>query len=234
MTTTNTPAGQNTPASASAVTTPAAITDRICSAGLVAILRARSAQQFPAICDALMGAGVCVIEITLTTPGALESITSLAAHYGDGAVIGAGTVITADQAEAAIEAGATFLVSPTASPDVIATARIAGIAAYPGALTPTEILTAFRSGAPAVKLFPASAVSPRFITDLHGPCPEIPIMPTGGIEIGDIATWLHAGAAAVGLGSPLIGAATTTGVDKDLTDRARRAVAAVHDARSAR
>lgn len=207
-------------------------TAEISRAGLVAILRASSAKHFGAITDALVNAGIRAIEITLTTPEALASIAILTASYGDDAIIGAGTVMTADEAEACIEAGASFLVSPTASPDVIATARIAGIAAYPGALTPTEIVTAFRSGAPAVKLFPASAVSPRFITDLHGPCPEIPIMPTGGIAIEGIGTWLRAGAAAVGLGTPLIGAATREGVDRDLNERARRAVAAVQESRA--
>ena len=149
-------------------------------------------------------------------------------------MIGAGTVVTADQAEACIAAGAAFVVSPTASPDVTATARIAGVAAFPGALTPTEILAAHQGGAAAVKLFPASAVSPRFITDLHGPFPEIQIMPTGGIGIDNITGWLHAGAAAVGLGSPLIGAAAVDGVDRGLVDRARRAVAAVAAARTGR
>jgi 2-dehydro-3-deoxyphosphogluconate aldolase/(4S)-4-hydroxy-2-oxoglutarate aldolase len=190
-----------TPASPQETTDTTAATTSVI-AGLVAILRARSARHFPAITETLIEAGVRVIEVTLTASDAVAAITGLTQRFGAAAVIGAGTVMTADQAEACIDAGAAFLVSPAASPDVMAAARTAGIAAYPGALTPTEIITAYNAGAPAVKLFPASAVSPRFVTDLHGPCPEIAIMPTGGIAIGDIGTWLRAGAAAVGVGTP--------------------------------
>lgn len=230
-----------TPTNAESATGPPGATDSaavttaaVISAGLVAILRARSAEHFPAIAETLIDVGVRVIEVTLTAPDALTTITALTANLGDAAIVGAGTVMTADQAEACVDAGAAFVASPTASPDVIAAARIAGIAAYPGALTPTEIVTAHRFGAPMVKLFPASAVPPRFITDLHGPCPEIPIMPTGGIAIDDITTWLRAGAAVVGLGTPLIGAATADGADRALAERARRALAAVQESRGRR
>jgi 2-dehydro-3-deoxyphosphogluconate aldolase/(4S)-4-hydroxy-2-oxoglutarate aldolase len=206
-------------------------TAQIIAAGLVAVLRAPSAKHFDAISDVLLDAGVRIIEVTLTATDALEAITRLSERFGAAALVGAGTVMTADQAEACFDAGAAFVVSPTASPDVIAAARIAGIAAYPGALTPTEIVTAYRAGAPAVKLFPASSVSPRFIKDLHGPCPQIPIMPSGGIGIEEVPAWIHAGAAAVGLGSPLIGRAAAEGPDAALAKRARRAVAAVTAAR---
>ena len=220
------------PASQQQTTDTAASTTRLVGdAGLVAILRARSARHFPAVTQILVDAGVRVIEVTLTATDAVSAITGLTRRFGAAAVIGAGTVMTADQAEACIDAGAAFLVSPAASPDVMAAARNAGIAAYPGALTPTEIINAYNSGAPAVKLFPASAVSPRFITDLHGPCPDIPIMPTGGIVIGDITTWLRAGAAAVGVGTPLIGSAASDGPDRSLAERAGRAMAAVQEAR---
>src|SRR5689334_6741224 len=169
--------------------TPSA-TDRVAEAGLVAILRAPAAKQFLAVADALVASGVGAIEVTLTAPDALEALSKIVAEFGSTAVVGAGTVLTADHAEACIDAGAAFLVSPVAAPDVVAAARIAGVAAYPAGLTPTEIVTAFRSGATAVKLFPASAVGPRFITDLHGPFPELPIIPTGGIAIDQIPVWL--------------------------------------------
>jgi 2-dehydro-3-deoxyphosphogluconate aldolase / (4S)-4-hydroxy-2-oxoglutarate aldolase len=211
--------------------TAAAVTSALADAGLVAILRAGSAAHFPAIADTLVGAGVRVIEVTLTTPGALDAMHALTERLGGDAIVGAGTVMTADQAEACVGAGAAFLVSPVVAPDVIATGRIADIAVYPGALTPTEVVSAHRAGASAVKLFPASAVAPRYIADLHGPCPGIPIMPTGGIALGDIGTWLRAGAAAVGLGTPLIGTATADGADRGLAERARRAMAAVAEAR---
>ncbi|WP_225625861.1 bifunctional 4-hydroxy-2-oxoglutarate aldolase/2-dehydro-3-deoxy-phosphogluconate aldolase [Streptomyces werraensis] len=208
------------------------VTETITDSGLIAILRAPTAENFPALTDALVKAGVRAIEVTLTTQGALPCLSTLSAAYGDDVVIGAGTVMTADQAEACIEAGASFLVSPVASPDVAATARIAGVAAYPGALTPTEIAAAVHAGAAAVKLFPASAVPPRFITDVHGPLPGVPIMPTGGITLADIPAWIAAGAAAVGLGGPLIGQDATDGVTASLTLRARRALNLIAAARS--
>ncbi|GBP99059.1 hypothetical protein SSP531S_04540 [Streptomyces spongiicola] len=108
------------------------------------------------------------------------------------------------------------------------------MAAYPGALTPTEIHAAGRAGVPAVKLFPASAVSPRYVSDLSGPLPGIPLIPTGGISLTDIPAWIAAGAAAVGLGTPLIGTAATEGADDRLTTRCRRALAAVSESRAAR
>ncbi|MET9734910.1 bifunctional 4-hydroxy-2-oxoglutarate aldolase/2-dehydro-3-deoxy-phosphogluconate aldolase [Streptomyces sp. NPDC006458] len=207
-------------------------TAAITASGLIAILRAPTAHHFPAITDALVRAGVRAIEVTLTTGGALSCLRALTAAYGDDIAIGAGTVLTADQADMCIEAGAGFLVSPVAAPDVVAAARIAGVPAYPGALTPTEIAAAHHAGAPAVKLFPASAASPRFITDVHGPLPDVSIIPTGGIALTDIPAWISAGAAAVGLGSPLSGAAGTDGVTKDLTVRARQALGFIAAARS--
>ncbi|MEV0925186.1 bifunctional 4-hydroxy-2-oxoglutarate aldolase/2-dehydro-3-deoxy-phosphogluconate aldolase [Streptomyces spongiicola] len=210
------------------------ITTGITSRGLIAILRAPTAAHFPAIADTLLDAGIHAIEVTLTTHGALRCIRELTAAYGREALIGAGTVLTADQAQACVDAGARFLVSPAAAPDVVRTARAAGVAAYPGALTPTEIHAAGRAGVPAVKLFPASAVSPRYVSDLSGPLPGIPLIPTGGISLTDIPAWIAAGAAAVGLGTPLIGTAATEGADDRLTTRCRRALAAVSESRAAR
>ncbi|MEU3098004.1 bifunctional 4-hydroxy-2-oxoglutarate aldolase/2-dehydro-3-deoxy-phosphogluconate aldolase [Streptomyces sp. NPDC006967] len=210
------------------------ITTEITSRGLIAILRAPTAEHFPAIADTLLGAGIHAIEITLTTHGALRCIRELTAAYGREAVIGAGTVLTADQAQTCVDAGARFLVSPVAAPDVVRTARAAGVAAYPGALTPTEVHAAGRAGAPAVKLFPASAVSPRYVSDLSGPLPGIPLIPTGGISLTDIPAWTAAGVAAVGLGTPLIGTAVREGVDDRLTARCRQALAAVSEGRAAR
>lgn len=210
---------------------PDATTEAVVAAGLIAVLRAGTARHFRAVTEILVEAGVRVVEVTLTTPDAVPVLAELTSAFDDEVIIGAGTVMTADQAEACVAAGARFLVSPTASPDVIAAARVAGVPAYPGALTPTEIVTAHRSGAPAVKLFPASAVGPRFVRELHGPCPDIPLIPSGGIEPQDVAAWLAAGAAAVGLGSPLIGPAGEHGPDRGLAERARAAVTAVVRAR---
>lgn len=220
-----------------AVPTPGAerpdrVTETIIADGVVAVLRATSTEHFAAATDALVRAGVRAIEITLTAPAALRSITELSAEYAGEAVIGAGTVLTADRAESCIDAGAAFLVSPTASPDVVAAAQVANVAVYPGAFTPTELLAAHRTGADVVKLFPASTVGPGYLKNVRGPLPEIAIMPTGGISIADIGDWIAAGAVAVGLGTPLLGDALTSGVDPGLTARARQAVEAVARARN--
>jgi 2-dehydro-3-deoxyphosphogluconate aldolase/(4S)-4-hydroxy-2-oxoglutarate aldolase len=202
------------------------------ASGVVAILRAASAQHFARITETLLENGVRAIEVTLTTPGAVGAITELAEAFGNDAVIGAGTVLTADQAERCVDAGAKFLVSPGAAPDVVAAARIAGVAAYPGAFTPTEVLQAHHGGATAVKLFPASVLGPRFVRDLRGPLPEIEFLPSGGIGIDEVAAWIHAGAKAVGLGGPLLGSAVRDGPDAALADRARRVLAAVAEGRA--
>ncbi|MFB8774915.1 bifunctional 4-hydroxy-2-oxoglutarate aldolase/2-dehydro-3-deoxy-phosphogluconate aldolase [Streptomyces broussonetiae] len=210
------------------------ITEKIVTRGVIAILRAPTAAHFPAIAETLLNAGIHALEITLTTRGALRCIRDLTAAYGPDALIGAGTVLTGSQAQECADAGAAFVVSPVVAPDVVRTARAAGMAAYPGALTPTEIHAAYRTGAPAVKLFPASAVSPRYLSDLNGPLPGIPLIPTGGISLTDIPEWITAGASAVGLGTPLIGAAAAEGVDGGLADRGRRALAGVCEARTVR
>lgn len=210
---------------------PADATGSIAEAGVVAVLRARASQHLAAVAHALVDAGLRVVEVTLTTPDAVTLIKQLHNDLGDAALVGAGTVVTLDEAEACIDAGADFLVSPTTALDVVATARIAGVAAFPGALTPTEILAAQRSGASAVKLFPASLVGPGYLAQLRGPFPSISIMPTGGIAVADVEPWLRAGAAAVGLGGSLSGAALADGPDKALRERARRALDGVTAAR---
>ncbi|WP_436527419.1 bifunctional 4-hydroxy-2-oxoglutarate aldolase/2-dehydro-3-deoxy-phosphogluconate aldolase [Actinoplanes sp. HUAS TT8] len=199
----------------------------IVDSGIVAILRAPSAGGFAAVADVLVDAGITAIEVTLTSAGALEAISGLRRQLPPGAVIGAGTVLTPDDARAAIDAGASFLVSP-----VLDTLGGASVPGYPGAYTPTEVYAAHRAGAPLVKLFPAGGLKPAYLKDLRGPLPQVRIMPTGGINLDDIADWLGAGAAAVGLGGPLVGDAATGGSLAALATRARRAVDAVAFARS--
>ncbi|RIQ13741.1 bifunctional 4-hydroxy-2-oxoglutarate aldolase/2-dehydro-3-deoxy-phosphogluconate aldolase, partial [Jiangella rhizosphaerae] len=193
--------------------------------GVMAILRARSADRFGEISRTLVDAGITCLEITLTSPGALEAIKAIRADLPDSVDVGAGTVVDADQARAVVEAGAGFVVSPSMEADVVAVAREAGIPAYPGALTPTEVLAAWRAGATVVKLFPGSAVGPSYITALRGPFPEIAIMPTGGVSLDNIGDWIRAGAAGVGLGGPLLGDAADGGDLGALADRAARALA---------
>jgi 2-dehydro-3-deoxyphosphogluconate aldolase/(4S)-4-hydroxy-2-oxoglutarate aldolase len=208
---------------------PDPVTGAVIRSGVVAVLRAKTADGFAAVADVLVGAGITALEVTLTSQGAVDAIAGLRRQLPAGVAIGAGTILTADQAKASVDAGAEFLVSP-----VLDRPLVGGFSVpfYPGALTPTEVFAAQRDGAPIVKLFPASAVSPRYIKDLHGPLPGVRLMPTGGIDIGDVAAWLTAGAVAVGLGGPLLGDAASGGSLAALADRARRAADAVAFARS--
>jgi 2-dehydro-3-deoxyphosphogluconate aldolase/(4S)-4-hydroxy-2-oxoglutarate aldolase len=209
-----------------------AATAAVIRSGVVAVLRARSADGFAAVADVLVEAGVTALEVTLTSNRALDALAGLIRTLPEDVVIGAGTVLTAYEARACVDAGAAFLVAPVLVPEVSAVGAAAGIPTYPGALTPSEVFAASRGGAPIVKLFPASAVGPRFVKDLHGPLPDVRIMPTGGIDLGDVAAWLNAGAVAVGLGGPLLGDAADGGSLTALKERARRAVDAVASTRS--
>lgn len=201
--------------------------------GVMAILRAGSADRFGDICRTLVGAGVTCLEITLTSPGALEAIKAVRADLPDDVNVGAGTVTTAGEVEAAVDAGAEFVVSPSTELAVIRAAVEAGIQSYPGAFTPTEILAAWRAGASAIKVFPASALGPSFFKNVGGPFPDIPLMPTGGVSLDSVGDWIRAGAIGVGLGGPLQGDAASGGDLGALADRARRALAEVRAARGA-
>ena len=201
---------------------------------IVAVLRAPSAEHFQAAADVLITEGVRALEVTFTTEGAVEALRSIVRSAPENIVVGAGSVMSVSQAREAVDAGAQFLVSPVTQPNVLAVGRATGVPTYPGALTPTEVSAASEAGAPLVKLFPASAVGPGYIKDLHGPLPQVKIMPTGGIALTDIGTWLQAGALAVGMGGPLLGDALIGGSIDELADRAREAVAAVSAAEPGR
>jgi 2-dehydro-3-deoxyphosphogluconate aldolase/(4S)-4-hydroxy-2-oxoglutarate aldolase len=201
-------------------------------AGIVAVLDGPTTEHLPAVAEVLVTSGIRVLEVALTVPGALDCLAQLAATLGGDAVVGAGGVLTAAEAEDCANAGAQFLVSPASSPDVIAAARIAGLANYPGALTPSEALAAHRSGATGVAIFPASAHGPQYISTLRGAFPHIEIVVAGGIDIASIPDWLDAGAIAVGLGRALLRSTATDGVDPGLRTRSRQAVAALRQARS--
>ncbi|MEV4278393.1 bifunctional 4-hydroxy-2-oxoglutarate aldolase/2-dehydro-3-deoxy-phosphogluconate aldolase [Actinoplanes xinjiangensis] len=198
----------------------------IAESGLVAVLRAPTADALSAVADVLVAAGITALEVTLTTHGALEAISALRRQLPDTVVVGAGTVLTGEDAKAAIDAGAAFLVSPVGG------LGPQPVPSYPGAFSPTEIYAAHRAGAPLIKLFPAGGLGPGYLKDLRGPLPDVKIMPTGGIGLDDIGAWLGAGAVAVGVGGPLIGDAATGGSLTALAARARRAVDAVAAARS--
>jgi 2-dehydro-3-deoxyphosphogluconate aldolase/(4S)-4-hydroxy-2-oxoglutarate aldolase len=195
--------------------------------GVLAILRAPSADRFGELADALSRGGIRAIEFALTTEGALSALDDFASRAGDEVAIGAGTVLDAQMAEASIEAGAQFLVTPAVVPEVLDRARKSEVPVIPGALSPTEVLSAWRAGGFAVKLFPADAVGPSYLKHLAGPLPEIPLVATGGINARNAADWLSAGAAAVAVGTSLIGDAAAGGSLDELEERARQLIRAV-------
>ncbi|MET8980024.1 bifunctional 4-hydroxy-2-oxoglutarate aldolase/2-dehydro-3-deoxy-phosphogluconate aldolase [Streptomyces sp. NPDC004539] len=199
---------------------------------VVAVLRAGSPRRLAPVAETLAEAGVLCLELTLTTPGALEAMESLRGSLGDEVDLGMGSVRSAEEARRSLDAGAVFVVSPGFHPGVVAAAREAATPVYPGGLTPTELALAWEAGASAVKLFPASTVGPAHLAAFHGPYPEIPVLPTGGIAVEDVGTWIRAGAIAVGLGGPLVGDALAGGDLRALAGRARRALEAVEGARA--
>ncbi|MEA2275821.1 MAG: 2-dehydro-3-deoxyphosphogluconate aldolase / (4S)-4-hydroxy-2-oxoglutarate aldolase [Solirubrobacteraceae bacterium] len=163
--------------------------------------------------DALSEAGITAVEVTLNSPSALASITALSERHAEHQLtVGAGTVLDVASAQSAVDAGARFLVTPTTDPDVIGWAARRGVPIFPGAMTPTEILLAWSSGATAVKLFPASVCGPGYVRDLAGPLGDIPLVAVGGITAENAAAFLGAGVGAVGVGSWLIGDAEPGGV----------------------
>jgi 2-dehydro-3-deoxyphosphogluconate aldolase/(4S)-4-hydroxy-2-oxoglutarate aldolase len=195
------------------------------STGVVAIMRAKSSEQLLHAADAIRAGGVRVIEVTMTTPGALSVIEQAVARYGQDLLFGAGTVLDAESARAAILAGAQFIVAPTFSVPLIETCRRYSIPVMPGAFTPTEILTAWESGADMVKVFPASFGGPALIKAIKAPLPQIDLVPVGGVDLDTTADLIRAGAAAVGVGSALIDRKLLEAKDfATLTDRARRFV----------
>lgn len=177
--------------------------DRLAAARIVATLRAPSASGALRACDALVTGGITALEITYSTPDAATAISAAYERYGDRVTVGAGTLRTPEQVREAVDAGAAFLVSPASEEDVVTAMAASGRCWLPGAMTPTEMSRLTRAGAPAVKLFPANAVGPGFISALRAAMPELRIVPTGGIGADDVATWLDAGAHAVGAGSEL-------------------------------
>ncbi|WP_159618827.1 bifunctional 4-hydroxy-2-oxoglutarate aldolase/2-dehydro-3-deoxy-phosphogluconate aldolase [Ruania rhizosphaerae] len=199
--------------------------------GVMAILRGTSTERFNDICHVLVDAGITCLEITLSSLGAVDAITSVRSELPSTVDVGAGTVTTADEVRKVLDAGAGFIVSPSVELDVMGAAVDAGVPVYPGALTPTEIIRAWRAGASAVKLFPASAVGPSYLKDVSGPCPDIRLMPTGGIALDCIGDWIRAGALGVGLGGSLQGDAADGGDLAALAERAEKAVGQVRQAR---
>lgn len=176
---------------------------RIRDAQVVAVIRGPSEELSIKMVDALIRGGITGIEITYSTPNAPEVVKALDAKYADQITLGMGTLVEAAQAAEARDAGARFLVSPVCDP-VLGKAMIdTGLVVMIGALTPTEVLQAFKLGSDVVKIFPGSLVGPSYVKALKGPFPQIPIMPTGGVSASNVADWFAAGVFAVGAGSEL-------------------------------
>ncbi|MFD8548228.1 bifunctional 4-hydroxy-2-oxoglutarate aldolase/2-dehydro-3-deoxy-phosphogluconate aldolase [Streptomyces sp. NPDC059649] len=168
-----------------------------------AIVRSKTYDEASATADTLLSAGITTLEISLTTPFALEAVTTLTRELGEDAVIGAGTVLDAMSARMAVDAGARFLVSPSLDPEVIRTAHRYGVPVFPGVSTPTEIVRALELGADALKLFPASTHDPSWLREVRAALPQAPLLPTGGVTVDSAPEWIAAGAAAVGMGAAL-------------------------------
>lgn len=177
---------------------------RVLNSGLVAILRASSSEQLVNVARALHEGGIDVLEITFTVPNALEILAAVKKDLGRKVLLGAGTVLDPETARAALLAGAEFLVSPNVNLDVIRMCRRYDKVVMPGAFTPTEILTAWDAGADVVKVFPADVGGPGYLKAVHGPLPQIRLMPTGGVDLTTLRDFVKAGACAVGLGSALV------------------------------
>ena len=172
-------------------------------APVIGVIRGADDAQVMGAVAASVAAGMRVIEITLSRPEACDQIASLRKKYGNDLALGAGTVLDAEAAGRALDAGAEFIVTPALIPEVIDFCRGRRVPVIPGAMTPTEIFAAYRAGAELVKVFPASVLGPGFIKSMRGPFPQIRLLPTGGIRVEDAAAWFAAGAAAIGVGSEL-------------------------------
>jgi 2-dehydro-3-deoxyphosphogluconate aldolase / (4S)-4-hydroxy-2-oxoglutarate aldolase len=178
--------------------------ERILAGGIVAVVRADSGEQLVNVVRALSEGGVTAAEITFTVPGAVEVIGRVRRELGDAVVLGAGTVLDPETARAALLAGAEYLVAPTVNLDVIRIARRYDKVVMPGAFSPTEILSAWEAGADVVKVFPAEVGGPSFLKAVHGPLPQIRLMPTGGVDLSTAEAFLKAGACCLGVGGSLV------------------------------
>lgn len=196
--------------------TDGGLLERAGAARVVAILRAPTAERFVAASQVLYGAGCRAVEVTLTTAGAVEALAAVRAALPADAWVGAGTVLTPEEAAAVADAGAQFVVSPVFDPEVLAVTRARGVPLAPGALTPTEIVRAHRAGVEVVKVSPIGSVGGvGYLKQVGAFLTGVPMMPTGGISLDDVPAYLSAGAVAVGLGGPLVGDALLPGGDLD-------------------
>jgi 2-dehydro-3-deoxyphosphogluconate aldolase/(4S)-4-hydroxy-2-oxoglutarate aldolase len=200
--------------------------------GVVAIMRAKSSDQLIAAADAIRRGGVRVIEVTMTTPGALDVIKEATRRYGEEVLFGAGSVLDTETARAAMLAGAGFVVAPTLKPAVIEMCSRYGVPVMPGCFTPTEMLTAWELGADMVKLFPAEIGGPALVRAILAPLPQLKIVPVGGVDLKTAADFIRSGAAALGVGSSLVNQKLLDAGDMD--ELARRAAAFIEEVKKGR
>ncbi|HSH95217.1 MAG TPA: bifunctional 4-hydroxy-2-oxoglutarate aldolase/2-dehydro-3-deoxy-phosphogluconate aldolase [Roseimicrobium sp.] len=200
--------------------------------GLIAVVRAEKQEQALPLSKALIEGGVIAVEITMSTPNAIEAIRETKRATGDSGLIGVGTVLDVKTCQAAIDAGAEFVVSPITRPELVAVAKAAGVPIMLGAYTPTEAQLAYEAGADFIKIFPADTLGPAYIKSLRAPLPHLKIVPTGGVDVTNVGEFFKAGCTAVGIGSSLVSKA----ILKDnnwpaLTALAKQFVAAANAAR---
>ncbi|SHM99229.1 bifunctional 4-hydroxy-2-oxoglutarate aldolase/2-dehydro-3-deoxy-phosphogluconate aldolase [Gracilibacillus kekensis] len=210
------------------------VLSKMLDSGVVAVMRKTTPETIIPIAKALRDGGVTSLEITVETPKVLTLIDKVKNELADDVMVGAGTVLDAETARAALMAGASFIFSPTVRKETIEMTKRYGAVSVAGAFTPTEILTAYEAGADMIKVFPASVVGPRFFKDVKGPLPHIPLMPTGGIDVNNTSEYIQAGAVAVGAGSTLVKATDhiTDSYLADLTEKAKLFIQAVEKGRN--
>lgn len=205
----------------------------LAEAGLIAVVRADRAEQAVRVAGALLEGGIVAVELTFTTPGAAEALGEVRRTHGDRVLLGAGTMREPGQVEAAVRAGADFLVTSHLRADVLQAMLQTGLPAAPGVFTPSEVAQALDAGAEAIKLFPASTAGTGHLRALRGPFPGLRVIPTGGIDLDDLQGWFAAGALAVGVGGELVPRALLReGRWDEITSRARRFAEAARAARS--
>ena len=213
--------------------TKAQVASRIVDIGIVPVVRASSAEHAIQAAEAVCSGGIPIVEMTMTVPGAIEAISQLVKSAGSGVLIGGGTVLDAETAQRCVDAGAEFIVSPGFDLETVALVNRLEKLMIAGALTPTEVIRAWRSGSDFVKMFPCGAVGgAKYIKALKAPLPQVPLIPTGGVNLNTAADFIHAGAAALGIGSELVSTdAIKSGNLNEIVEASRKYVGIVREAR---
>ena len=210
------------------------VRERIVEIGVVPVVRAASAREARVAADAVCEGGIPIVEITMTVPGAVEVIRELTKNSAGDILVGAGTVLNVEAAGHCLDAGAQFLVSPGLNVQVVQLAAAEGKLMMAGALTPTEVITAWEAGSDFVKVFPCGPVGgAKYIRALKGPLPQVPLVPTGGVNLTTAAEFIEAGAAALGVGGELVQAeALKSGRPGIIVENARKFLTTVKGARA--